>query len=168
MTQYLADEEVRRRLELEPLIAGMRQALIDLSAGRVVQPLRSVMELPSEGLLFMKPVQTGDVLATKLLTLMPRNAERGLPTLLATIVLMDASDRRDARRDGRHLDHRASHRRRFGRGGRLPRPARPEGGRDAGQRRPRPHPRPGASRRAADLRDPRVEPKSAERLGLRL
>ena len=91
MTQYLADEEVRRLLELEPLIAGMRQALIDLSAGRVVQPLRSVMELPSEGLLFMKPVQTGDVLATKLLTLMPKNAERGLPTLLATIVLMDAA-----------------------------------------------------------------------------
>src|SRR5918999_3504052 len=91
MSLHLTNEEVRRLLELEPLIAAVRQALIDLSAGRVVQPLRTVMELPSEeGLLFLKPVQTGDVLATKLITLMPKNAERGLPTLLATIVLMDA------------------------------------------------------------------------------
>jgi thiomorpholine-carboxylate dehydrogenase len=91
MTLHLSDAEVRRLLELEPLIAGVRQALIDLSAGRVVQPLRSVMELGSDGgLLFLKPVQAGDVLATKLITLMPKNAERGLPTLLATIVLMDA------------------------------------------------------------------------------
>lgn len=91
MSLLLTDEEVRRLLELGPLIAGVRQALVELSAGRVVQPLRTVMELPSEdGLLFLKPVQTGDVLATKLITLMPKNAERGLPTLLATIVLMDA------------------------------------------------------------------------------
>src|SRR5919106_1257744 len=91
MSLHLTDEEVRRLLELEPLIAAVRQALIDLSAGRVVQPLRTVMELPAQdGLLFLKPVQTGDVLATKLITLVPRNAERGLPTLLATIVLMDA------------------------------------------------------------------------------
>jgi ornithine cyclodeaminase len=91
MTLHLSDAEVRGLLELEPLIAGMRRALIDLSAGRVVQPLRSVMALPGDGLLFMKPVQTGELLATKLITLMPKNAERGLPTLLATIVLMDAA-----------------------------------------------------------------------------
>lgn len=91
MTVHLDDAEVRRLLRLEPLIAGVREALIDLSAGRVAQPLRTVMEIPSEqGLLFLKPVLARDVLATKLITLMPGNAERGLPTLLATIVLMDA------------------------------------------------------------------------------
>ena len=90
MSLHLGDAEVRRLLELEPLIEAMRKALVDLSAGRVVQPLRSVMELPEEqGLLFLKPVRTAEALATKLITLMPRNAERGLPTLLATIVLMD-------------------------------------------------------------------------------
>src|SRR5688572_30684050 len=90
MTVHLDDAEVRRLLRLGPLIAGMREALIDLSAGRVVQPLRTVMELPpGEGLLFLKPVLTRDVLATKLITLIPGNVERGLPTLLATIVLMD-------------------------------------------------------------------------------
>jgi thiomorpholine-carboxylate dehydrogenase len=90
MTLHLDDAEVRRLLRLEPLIAGVREALIDLSAGRVVQPLRTVMEIPSEhGLLFLKPVLTREVLATKLITLVPGNAARGLPTLLATIVLMD-------------------------------------------------------------------------------
>ena len=90
MTLHLDDAEVRRLLRLEPLIAGVREALIDLSAGRVVQPLRSVMEIPSEeGLLFVKPVLTRGILATKLITQLPRNAQRSLPTLLATIVLMD-------------------------------------------------------------------------------
>jgi thiomorpholine-carboxylate dehydrogenase len=90
MTLHLDDAQVRRLLKLEPLLAAIRQALIDLSAGRVVQPLRMVMDIPPEqGLLFLKPVLTRDVLATKLITLIPGNPERGLPTLLATIVLMD-------------------------------------------------------------------------------
>jgi ornithine cyclodeaminase len=92
MTLHLDDAEVRRLLQPEPLLAAIRQALIDLSAGRVVQPLRSVMEIPAEqGFLFLKPALIGDVLATKLITLIPGNPRRGLPTLLATIVLMDPS-----------------------------------------------------------------------------
>ena len=90
MTLHLTEAEVRRLLGLQALIAGVREALIDLSAGRAVQPLRSVVEIASEdGLLFVKPVLTRGILATKLITQLPRNAERGLPTMLATIVLMD-------------------------------------------------------------------------------
>jgi ornithine cyclodeaminase len=90
MTLHLDDAEVRRLLRLEPLIAAVREALIDLSAGRVLQPLRTVMEIPSaQGVLFLKPVLTRGILATKLITQLPRNAERGLPTMLATIVLME-------------------------------------------------------------------------------
>jgi thiomorpholine-carboxylate dehydrogenase len=90
MTLHIGDAEVRSLLGLEPLIAAMRRALVELSAGRVVQPLRTVMELGAEGgLLFIKPVLTAEALATKLITLIPGNAGRGLPTLLATIVLMD-------------------------------------------------------------------------------
>ena len=92
MSLHLDDPQVRKLLRLEALIPAVRQALIELSAGRVVQPLRMVMELrPGDGLLFLKPALTGDVLATKLITLVPDNAARGLPTLLATIVLMEAS-----------------------------------------------------------------------------
>lgn len=90
MTLSLGDAEVRRLLRLEALLPAIRQALIDLSAGKVVQPLRLVMDIPaSQGLLFLKPALAGGTLATKLITLMPGNAARGLPTLLATIVLTD-------------------------------------------------------------------------------
>lgn len=90
MTLHFDEAEVRRRLELEPLIGAVREALVELSAGRVVQPLRLAMDIPAEnGVLFVKPVLTGDLLATKLITQIPGNAARGLPTMLATMVLMD-------------------------------------------------------------------------------
>jgi len=90
VTLYLDDAAVRRLLRLPDLLAGMRRVLVDLSAGRVIQPLRTVMEIPAEqGFLFVKPALTQDALATKLITLVPGNAARGLPTLLATSVLMD-------------------------------------------------------------------------------
>jgi ornithine cyclodeaminase len=92
MTAHLDDAAVRRLLRLEALLPAIRQALIDLSAGKVVQPMRLVMDIPSEsGLLFVKPALTGSTLATKLITLIPGNPGRGLPTLLATIVLTDPS-----------------------------------------------------------------------------
>ncbi|HEY5638161.1 MAG TPA: ornithine cyclodeaminase family protein [Burkholderiales bacterium] len=92
MTLHLDDAAVRRLLRLDALLPAIRGALSDLSAGRVVQPLRTVMDLPaSQGMLFLKPALTGDALVTKLITLVPGNPARGLPTLLATIVLMDPS-----------------------------------------------------------------------------
>lgn len=92
MTMHLSDAEVRRLLGLEALIAGVREALIDFSARRVVQPLRSVMEIPpDQGVLFLKPALVGGILATKLITQIPGNAGRGLPTMQATMVLMDAA-----------------------------------------------------------------------------
>lgn len=92
MTLHLDDAAVRRLLRLDRLIPAIRQALIDLSARRVLQPMRMVMDIPAEqGLLFLKPALTRDALATKLITLIPGNPQRGLPTLLATIVLMDPS-----------------------------------------------------------------------------
>jgi thiomorpholine-carboxylate dehydrogenase len=92
MTLHVSDAEVRRLLGLEPLIGAVREALINLSARRVVQPLRSVMELPpDQGVLFLKPALVNGVLATKLIIQIPANAARGLPTMQATIVLMDAT-----------------------------------------------------------------------------
>jgi thiomorpholine-carboxylate dehydrogenase len=90
MIRYLDDAAARRLLRLEDLLPAVRRALIDLSAGRVIQPLRMAMGIPAErGFLFLKPARTPDALAAKLITLVPGNAERGLPTLLSTIVLMD-------------------------------------------------------------------------------
>ena len=86
----LDNDAVRHHLSLETLLPAIEQALIALSAGRVVQPLRTVMELPGPGsLLFVKPALVGGALATKLITQVPGNAARGLPTMIATLVLLD-------------------------------------------------------------------------------
>ncbi len=101
MAVVLSEADVARLLDPDALLQAVRRALMALSRGQVVQPLRLVMPMadplaqqvptPSEapGLLFVKPAQFGQALATKLLTLVPGNAQRGLPTLLATVVLMD-------------------------------------------------------------------------------
>lgn len=86
----LDDATVRRHLSLDALLPTIERALIDLSAGRVVQPLRTVLELPGPGsLLFVKPALVGEALATKLITQVPDNAARGLPTMIATLLLLD-------------------------------------------------------------------------------
>ena len=86
----LDDDTVRRHLSLDALLPAIERALIDLSAGRVVQPMRTVMELPGPGsLLFVKPALAGKALATKLITQVPDNAARGLPTMIATLLLLD-------------------------------------------------------------------------------
>jgi thiomorpholine-carboxylate dehydrogenase len=90
MSLHLDDAAVRRLLQLGALLPGMRRALIDLSAGRVFQPLRMVSDFPGgQGFLMLKPALTQDALATKIITLFHGNAARGLPTMLATLVLMD-------------------------------------------------------------------------------
>lgn len=102
---YLDDADVRRLLRLDALLEGMRWALVELSAGRVVQPLRMAMEIPAvQGVLLLKPALTREALATKLVTLYPDNAARGLPAVLATVVLMDpATGRTLAVMDGTWL-----------------------------------------------------------------
>ncbi|MDO8787851.1 MAG: NAD(P)-binding domain-containing protein [Sulfuritalea sp.] len=84
------DAAVRRHLSLDALLPAIENVLIDLAAGRVVQPLRTVMELHGPGsLLFVKPALAGKALATKLITQVPDNAARGLPTMIATLLLLD-------------------------------------------------------------------------------
>jgi len=87
---YLNEEQVRKHLRMEKLIPAMEKALIEFSAGKVMQPVRSVITVdPPGGFFGMMPARTPDGLGIKLVTFYPKNAERSIPTHMATIFLVD-------------------------------------------------------------------------------
>ena len=90
MALHLDKEQVRKHLRMEELIPAMEKALIDFSAGKVTQPVRSVITVdPPGGFFGMMPARTPAGLGIKLVTFYPKNAERGIPTHIATIFLAD-------------------------------------------------------------------------------
>jgi len=74
---------------MEELIPAMEKALIDFSAGKVTQPVRSVITVdPPGGFFGMMPALAGG-LGIKLVTFYPPNAKLGIPTHMATVFLVD-------------------------------------------------------------------------------
>ena len=72
------------------LIPAMEKALIVFSAGKVTQPVRSVIKVdPPGGFLGLMPALTPEGLGLKAVTFYPSNAELGIPTHMATIFLVD-------------------------------------------------------------------------------
>jgi ornithine cyclodeaminase/alanine dehydrogenase-like protein (mu-crystallin family) len=89
---FLNEEQVREHLRMTELIPAMEKALIDFSAGRVTQPVRSIISIDlaaAAGFLGLMPALTPDGLGLKAVTFYPSNAERGIPTHMATIFLVD-------------------------------------------------------------------------------
>jgi len=87
---FLDEEQVRKHVRMADLIPAMEKALIDFSAGKVTQPVRSVIKVdPPGGFLGLMPALTPDGLGLKAVTFYPSNAERGIPTHMATIFLVD-------------------------------------------------------------------------------
>jgi ornithine cyclodeaminase/alanine dehydrogenase-like protein (mu-crystallin family) len=90
MPTFYTDLEVQERLKMPALIDAMAQVLKDVTLKNVEQPIRTVHEIDDNGsLLFLKPVFTKTVIATKAITQMPANAAKGLPSMMATLLLMD-------------------------------------------------------------------------------
>ena len=89
---FLDEEQVRKHLRMADLIPAMEKALIDFSAGKVTQPVRSVINVDiaaATGFLGLMPALTPDGLGLKAVTFYPSNVERGIPTHMATIFLVD-------------------------------------------------------------------------------
>lgn len=83
----LDDKAVREVLRMEDIIAALRPALAEFSAGKVVQPVRTVVPVAEHGgFLGVMPAYAG-ALGVKLVTFYPGNV--GIPTHLATIMLFD-------------------------------------------------------------------------------
>jgi thiomorpholine-carboxylate dehydrogenase len=82
---------VREVLRIEELVRALEQVLIDFSAGRIQQPVRTVLRLPERnGWFAVMPAVLSDVMGAKLVTVYPGNAGRGLSTHLAMIELFSS------------------------------------------------------------------------------
>ena len=87
---FFNEEQVREHLRMADLIPAMEKALIDFSKGKVTQPVRSIVQVdPPGGFLGLMPALTPHGLGLKAVTFYPSNAERGIPTHMATIFLVD-------------------------------------------------------------------------------
>lgn len=92
--RYIGEEDVRGVLGYEALIPAVRQGLVDYSAGRVQQPLRTILRVgeggeEQKGWFAVMPVTAGGVMAVKTVTFFPGNAALRKPTHLAMIELLD-------------------------------------------------------------------------------
>jgi ornithine cyclodeaminase/alanine dehydrogenase-like protein (mu-crystallin family) len=105
--RFFSEDEVRARLPMHELIDAMQRALVEFSAGRVQQPVRTVLEFGAERSLFgLMPsyVPALPALGAKLVTVCAGNATRGLDTHQALIVMLDPKTGvAEAILDGRYI-----------------------------------------------------------------
>jgi ornithine cyclodeaminase/alanine dehydrogenase-like protein (mu-crystallin family) len=86
----LDEQQVRKHLSMAELIPEMEKALSDFSSGKVTQPVRQVIPVdPPGGFYGIMPALTPDGLGQKIVTFYPPNADKGIPTHMALIVLND-------------------------------------------------------------------------------
>lgn len=107
MPLLIDEPTVRALLPMTELIDAMEGALAEFSAGRVTQPLRTVLEVGEQKAFFgVMPayVPSQQALGTKLVTVFGSNTTRGLPSHLATILLLDSeTGALQAIMDGRYI-----------------------------------------------------------------
>lgn len=106
MPVLLSEKDVRQVLLMDDLIAAMETALDQFSAGAVRQPLRSVVDVGGHAFYGVMPafIQQPPALGTKLVSVFHSNAALGLPSHLATIVLLDPeTGALQAIMDGRYI-----------------------------------------------------------------
>lgn len=92
MPVLLSEQDVRIVLSMRDLIDAMEIALTRFSAGEVAQPLRTVIEVGLQrAFVGVMPAFIADpaALGTKVVSVFGSNTAVGLPTHLATIVLLD-------------------------------------------------------------------------------
>ncbi len=90
MIAVLSESDVRAALRWDELIPAMRRALADFSAGRVVQPTRSWLTLEAgQRHLGAMPAASERAAGVKLVSLYAKNAGTAVPTVMATVLLVD-------------------------------------------------------------------------------
>jgi ornithine cyclodeaminase len=107
MALLLTESDVRAVLPMPDLIDCMERALASHAAGQALQPVRTVLEVGVDRNYFgVMPASLSDPVAmgAKLVTVFHRNHDRGLPSHLAAIVLLDpGTGALEAIMDGRYI-----------------------------------------------------------------
>jgi ornithine cyclodeaminase/alanine dehydrogenase-like protein (mu-crystallin family) len=89
---FLGGDAIRAAIGMGEMLDAVEAAYRDVAAGRDRSPLRSRVGLDDGDLLLMPGVRDGGAGASvKLVTVMPHNVDRGLPTVQAIIVWFDAA-----------------------------------------------------------------------------
>ena len=89
----LSEKQVQDLIDIDELIATLEQAHIQYSTGRAVMPVRLVVPLPQiHGRITSMPgfLNDDNALGMKVVTYFQENLRRGLPAILATIMLFSA------------------------------------------------------------------------------
>lgn len=89
----LSEKEIQSLVDIEELTQALERAHIQYSTGKAVMPVRLVVPLPEiKGRITSMPGYLGEdkALGMKVVTYFPENPQRGLPIILATIMLYSA------------------------------------------------------------------------------
>jgi len=99
--RFLGAEETAARLPYDDLAESIRDVALKRASGEVQAPARMALPLPEGGVLLVMPASDEDIAITKLVTVHPENAGRGLPTIQGEVIVMEAATgRRLALLDG--------------------------------------------------------------------
>jgi ornithine cyclodeaminase/alanine dehydrogenase len=103
----LSREQVRELLDMRAAIEAVEKGLVEFSSGQAVMPVRVATQVPAHaGLVLGMPAFLGatDALGTKIVTVYKNNPPRGLPTIMAVVVINDPrTGRVEAIMDGGYL-----------------------------------------------------------------
>lgn len=91
MTRIFGAEETAARLPYAALADAIREIVLARSSGGVQAPARLALPLPEGGVLLVMPASDAEIAITKLVTVHPGNAGRGLPTIQGEVVVMEAA-----------------------------------------------------------------------------
>jgi len=91
--RVLSEQQVQSLIEIDELIAALKQAHVQYSTGKAVMPVRLVVPLPQiHGRITSMPGFLTDdkALGMKVVTYFQENSKKNLPAILATILLFSA------------------------------------------------------------------------------
>jgi len=103
----LTKADVQQAITMREAIEVVKDAFAQLSGGRAKVPLRTALEVPEqEGVVLFMPayLASSGGLGAKVVSVFPRNSQRGLPTIHAVVLLVDsATGQPQAMLDGTYL-----------------------------------------------------------------